>query len=297
MNPSASAAISSSFARPISGVVDSLKLPNGHWVLADTERVWLQRAAIPGVPQPEASLSEPADPDRLRQLLAGVISSAQRQMRQDQRPDRSQASPAAPPSWRRHLWSLTASYQTTHTTPETMRKVAARFEAEGRMELADWCRHVADEESGHDELALRDLTALGLRAEALVAEVQPPRSLQLVALFHSLAEGPEPVAVLGYVYALERLALFTTLEQVQAIEAALPPGVKATRCLRVHSAAGTDVRHVRESLEFIATLPAADRQAIGQATFAAASLIAQSSDYPGDAVIDDLVARFGVEGC
>jgi pyrroloquinoline quinone (PQQ) biosynthesis protein C len=176
-----------------------------------------------------------------------------------------------------------------------MRRVAEGFDAAGRTELAAWCRHVVEEESGHDELALRDLAALGLRAEAFVAEVRPSNALRLVELFQNLAEGPEPVAVLGYAYVLERMALFTTAERVAAVEAALPPGVKATRCLRVHSGAGADVRHVRESIDFIATLPAADRRHICNGAFAAASLMAVEPDYPGDEIIDEWVARFGMD--
>jgi hypothetical protein len=266
--------------------LDSLRLPNGDWVLANTRQVWLHRDILPGMNALVEHLSEPGDPERLRQLLAGVLSAALRQ----RRPTPTQETA----TWRRHVWSLATSYQTTHATPPTMTRVAEGFEAAGRKALADWCRHVADEESGHDALALRDLTALGLRAEALVAEVRPTNALALVDLFQSLADGAEPVAVLGYAYVLERIALFTTLEQVQAIEASLPPGVKATRCLRVHSAAGTDVRHVRESLEFIATLPAPDRQAIMRGAFATASLMAAAPDYPGDAAIDSWVARFRI---
>jgi len=135
---------------------------------------------------------------------------------------------------------------------------------------------------------------MGLRAEALVAAVQPPNALALVALFRRLAGGPEPIAVLGYAYVLERMALFSTAEYVQAVEAALPPGIKATRCLRVHSAVGADQRHVRESLEFIADLPAQTRRAIFQAAFDSAALVALPSDYPGDAAIDALVDQFRV---
>jgi len=269
---------------------ESVQLPNGDWVVANATRLWLHQAPMAGLAPLTEALTEPSEPDRTRQLLAGVLTSALRQGSREQAAPRSERET----SWRHHLWSLASSYQTTHATPATMRRVAGRFETEGRPQLADYCRHVADEESGHDELALRDLRAMGLQAEALVAAVQPPNALALVALFRRLADGPEPIAVLGYAYVLERMALFSTAEYVQAIEAALPPGVKATRCLRVHSAVGTDQRHVRESLEFIANLPAQDRRAIFQAAFESALLMAMPSDYPGDEAIDALVTRFRV---
>jgi pyrroloquinoline quinone (PQQ) biosynthesis protein C len=158
--------------------------------------------------------------------------------------------------------------------------------------VADHCRSVADEEAGHDLLALRDLDALGIRSAEFVKKVQTANTVALVRLFKTLAEGAHPISVLGYAYALERGALSRTRDLVAAIEAILPAGTMATRCLRVHSAVGTDARHVEESLDFIARLSGADRAHIARAAFETAVTTTVPDGYPGDGVFRDSLAAY-----
>ncbi len=146
-------------------LVDTVRLANGHWVAASDTQVWLHREIIPGQIPLSEHISEPGDAERMRQLMAGILVAGLRQSTATRAP--------YAVSWQRHVWSLASSYQTTHATPSVMRRVADRFDAENRPELADWCRHVADEESGHDELALRDLMALGIQAAEFVNEIRP----------------------------------------------------------------------------------------------------------------------------
>jgi hypothetical protein len=149
------------------------------------------------------------------------------------------------------------------------------------------------EESGHDTLALMDLAALGLPAQEFIAHLQPKSSLALVELFARFADSGAPIAVLGYAYALERRALFSTEESVPTIERLIPAGIKATRCLRVHSAIGSDAGHVAESIAFMATLPPEDRAGIARATHETISLqCAAPHDYPGDAAMRALLDEF-----
>ena len=113
-------------------------------------------------------------------------------------------------------------------------------------------------------------------------------------LFTRFADSDEPIAVLGYAYALERIALFSTEASIVAIERLVPAGIKATRCLRVHSAVGREVEHVAESIAFMATLPPKDRATIARATYETNSLrFAAPSDYPGDAAMRALLDEFG----
>ncbi len=268
-------------------VVDVTCLPNGDWIVADRQRFWLHHPQPLGMQPFVEHLHEPGDSRRTRQLFAGVLASALREARAT-----APATTLADASLPRHIHGLAASYQTTHATPPTLRRVAERFRAAARMDLADYCEEVAREESGHDELALRDLAALGIDAHAFVEQVRPASALALVDYFHQLAAGDEPVSVLGYAYALERMALFDTRERVAAIEALIPAGIKATRCLRVHSAAGDEVRHVDDSLAFIAQLSAAERLSIVRALYRTAKLMNGSSDYPGDAAVDGWVKRY-----
>ncbi len=268
-------------------VVDVACLPNGDWIVADRQRFWLHHPQPVGMPPFVEHLGEPGDSRRTRQLFAGVLASALREARST-----APATAPADPSLQRHIHGLAASYQTTQATPPTMRRVAERFRAAARMELADYCEEVAREESGHDELALRDLATLGIDAQAFVEQVRPTSALALVDYFHEVAAGDEPVGVLGYAYALERMALFQTRERIAAIEALIPAGITATRCLRVHSTAGDEVRHVDDALAFIAQLSAAERLSIVRALYRTAKLMNGPSAYPGDAAVDAWVKRY-----
>jgi hypothetical protein len=100
----------------------------------------------------------------------------------------------------------------------------------------------------------------------------PPRAAHWVALFERLAAADDPVGCVGYAHALERLALLRGPAEVQAIEQGLPAGVNATRCLRVHSALGSDTRHVHVNVTTTAALRADERRAIAKACYLTARI-------------------------
>src|SRR6185503_2553531 len=131
----------------------------------------------------------------------------------------------------RWAWRLCGSYCTTHATPGLMAEAAARFGATGRAALARWAEQKAREEQGHDRQALRDLAALGYDAERAVAALVPPTAAALVRYFTAAVRAEDPIRCVGYAYALERLALRQDAAYIKRIEAMLPPGVYATRCL------------------------------------------------------------------
>ncbi|MDP3253655.1 MAG: hypothetical protein Q8M77_17260 [Hydrogenophaga sp.] len=231
--------------------------------------------------------------DITRQLMAGAVYAGLPRRSAD---ENSRIEPASEPksTLLRYIHSLTDSYQTTHATPPTMRRVAERLAARGQHLAAMHCLHVAEEESGHDTLALMDLQALGLPAQEFVARVRPQSAQALVDLFARLADSSEPIAVLGYAYALERMSLLATEVSIAAIEALLPAGLNATRCLRVHSAVGSDAGHVAESIVLIATLPPQDRAAIARAVYETVRLQTHApNDYPGDVAMGALLDEFG----
>ncbi len=192
-----------------------------------------------------------------------------------------------PLSLLQHVWSLCGNYLTTHASPGILRRGAQRLRQQGRDDMADFLDQKAREETGHDELALRDLTALGLPAEQLVAAISPTKGHELLAFARTCVEGPEPLAVLGYTYALERPTLAIGRAQVDAIQALCPPGTDATRCMRVHSAIGADAEHVEEQVERIAGLPFRDRSLIARATYETTRLVWRiaDEDQPSDAEI------------
>lgn len=268
---------------------ECIQLVPGIYVQASTQNFRLHRL-LPWENAPASEvLLENGDAPVTRQLMAGALYAA---LTQPRSPDQKNAAQTLPtPSLLRHIHSLASSYQTTHATPPTMRFVAERLAAKGQHAAASHCRKVADEESGHDTLALNDLKALGLPAQDFVDRLRPNGSLANVALFKRYADSTQPIAVLGYAYALERMALFTTEATITALEQLIPKGIKASSCLRVHSAVGSDSGHVAESIDFIATLPAHDRATIARAAYETIS--ENSSDYLGDAAMTNLLAEFG----
>src|SRR3982074_2474173 len=61
--------------------------------------------------------------------------------------------------------------------------------------------------SGNDRLALRDLDALGLPGQEIANTLRPPVSIRLLELLDSDSRRSYPMAVLGYTYCMERLAI------------------------------------------------------------------------------------------
>lgn len=193
-----------------------------------------------------------------------------------------------------HAYDLCRSYQTTHATPRVLHSAAKKFSDKGFDELADFCALKAREETGHDKLALNDLIALSLPGEMLVDAIQPECALSMVAYFDRCLESDYPIEVLGYAFALERMAVFNTQEYIDELKALMPPGVKAYSCAYVHSAVGSDAGHVEELIEFISKLSADDRIRIAKATFE--TIIAPSAAEPvshGD--IEILFRDLGIE--
>jgi hypothetical protein len=260
---------------------ETLALANGLWLQASDEKFRLHRLA-PWEPAPPDQLSATGDPASTRQLMAGAFYAGLSSNRTAARPRNPLLG---------HIFGLAAGYRTTGSTPTAERRAADRLAARGQHEAAANRRHVAEEETGHDQLAMMDIAALGLDVEAFVTRLQPATALAMAARQRALADSDEPIAVTGYAYALERWALFTTAEVIEAIERAMPPGVRATRCLRVHSAVGSDAGHVDEALVFIAGLPARDRAIVARETFATVNLVAAEDDYPGDEAMRALLAE------
>ena len=216
-----------------------------------------------------APMTGRGDPACTRHLLDGAIFSA--------RPATSEPSPAGKSKPKltlaRWLYRLAGSYRTTEATPRLLLEAADRFAAAGDARLARWARDRAREETGHDRLALRDISALGYDAEALVDRVRPSKAVALVEHFTSTVRAPEgPLDAVGYAYMLERLALTRGPADIAAVQAALPPGVDATRCLRVHSSLGSDRAHVDETAALVATLSAPVRARVARACHAAATV-------------------------
>jgi pyrroloquinoline quinone (PQQ) biosynthesis protein C len=286
-------------------LTETLTLPNGWWLVATADRYWLS----PDVGGGGVGLHRQAgghhvqpvgDSDITRQLFAGCLQAGAQEAVKTAVPAAAAAVVVAAASassspLMAYVYLLAGMYQTTHATPAAMRHAAQTFTQQQLTGLAHRCLEVADEETGHDELALADLRALGFDADALVQRLQPAVPMAMTELFWRYATKPYPIEVFGYAYALERSALQQKREHIQAIEAQLPAGVHATRCLRVHSAEGSDASHVPESLAFMAGLSASDRAAIGLAVYETAKTMYSPVAYPGDEALSAVVRACQVQ--
>jgi len=100
----------------------------------------------------------------------------------------------------------------------------------------------AREETGHDRLALKDLRALGVPGERLVANFIPEGIKPLCKRFDDLCAEDYPIGCIGYSYCLERIAALKEKTDIEKVHALCPDGVDATRFLRSHSSLGSEAR-------------------------------------------------------
>jgi pyrroloquinoline quinone (PQQ) biosynthesis protein C len=192
------------------------------------------------------------------------------------------------------VWSLINQYHSTHSTPVLMEEASMHFAAQGNKHLAAWAEQKAIEETGHDRLALLDIQSLGYKAQDLVKAFMSPSAKSLLDYFISSVENLDPIGVVGYSYALERISLAVKQRHIQAIEAIIPSGINATRCLRVHSSIGSDVEHVDEALEMMAELTSAQRNQIAIACYETAKLYfsLHENDYPSASELEHKLQPF-----
>lgn len=159
-------------------------------------------------------------------------------------------------------------------TPGLFRRGAERFDAAGRRDLAEFARQKADEESGHAELAYRDLDALGLPAADVVQLVQPPSANAFAERFRTYVESSHPIALFGFSYCLERMAIERDRTFIRKVKSICPPGSRALRFLKVHSTIGSDSGHVHEQLSVFEALNHAELTEVTRAAYETADMLA-----------------------
>ncbi len=165
-----------------------------------------------------------------------------------------------------YIVALVGAYHTSVHTPRNLRRAASRFDELGRPEVTAYLEDRACEETGHDRLALKDLHALGVPGERLVANFIPEGIKPLCQRFDDLCAENYPIGCIGYSYCLERIAALKQKCDIDRVQALCPDGVDATRFLRSHSGLGSEVTHVEETIRFVASLAADDRIRIVQET-------------------------------
>lgn len=203
--------------------------------------------------------------------------------------DRNAAS-AEPYTVSRYIRWLVGNYVFAAQTPGLFRRGAARFDAAGRADLAAFARKKAEEEDGHSQLAYRDLEGLGLPAAQVVGLVEPPSATVFAEQFRSYVESSAPIALFGFSYSLERVAVERDESFIRRVEAMLPPGAKACRFLKVHSTIGSDRSHVHEQLSHFASLTDSEIETITCAVYETAAMLARQP-LMDESLSDDEIAR------
>ncbi|HET7848271.1 MAG TPA: hypothetical protein VFL51_04325 [Pseudolabrys sp.] len=178
-----------------------------------------------------------------------------------------------------YVVALVGAYHTSVDTPRNLRRAKSRFEELGRPEVAAYLEDRAREETGHDRLALKDLRALGVPGERLVASFMPDGIKPLCKRFDDLCAEDYPIGSIGYSYCLERIAALKEKSDIENVRAICPDGVDATRFLRSHSSLGSEAAHVDETIEFVASLPANDRIKVIQETYQSAVIMAEGYNH------------------
>ena len=183
------------------------------------------------------------------------------------------------PTLAAYVVALVGCYHTSVHTPRNLCNAASRFKELGRPEVAAYLEDRAREETGHDRLALKDLRALGVPAERLVANFIPEGIKPLCERFDDLCAQDYPIACIGYAYCLERISALKQKADIDKVQALCPDGADATRFLRTHSGLGSEVAHVQEAIQFIASLPANDRISVVRETYESALIMAEGYNH------------------
>jgi hypothetical protein len=188
------------------------------------------------------------------------------------------------PSLPRYVLDLVGSYHNARRAPGHFSKAAKRLRELNRPDIASYLETHAREETGHDRLALKDLRALGLPAERIVANLIPEGWQPLYEIFDRVSSSDNPVGCIGYCYCFESTAAWKQKPEIKALQALCPEGVDASRFARTHSGLGSEAGHVEDLIDLIASLPASDRIEIVKVTYDTAQALAGNVRY------DDLMS-------
>ncbi len=279
-----------SFAAQASDRKYASDLTNAEWaqiapgkvVVATEDRAWLYHPT-----STEERFSQPMECAgslaTTRKLLDTAIAAAKYAIKSKVRPPALTAT--------RWVWRLAGAYHLTSPVPQLMKDAAKGFAANGRCDLEHWALEKAEEEKGHDRLALLDIQSLGYDAEAVVKEVIPSAAVALIDYFTRSAQDEDPIDCLGYSYTMERLSLGIGEEYIQKVKELLPPKTNATRCLRVHSSVGADAEHVDENVSMVARLAPSERTRVARACYETALLCFSppSEEYISDQELQQIL--------
>ena len=139
---------------------------------------------------------------------------------------------------------------------------------------------------------------MGLPAAQVIRLVRPPSADLFADQFRAYVESSTPIALFGFSYCLERMAVERDDAFIRKVEAVCPPGIRAFRFLKVHSTIGSDGAHVHEQLSFFESLTDAELTTVARAAYETAEMLAQqplADQVLSDEEIDRRLRSEGIE--
>lgn len=171
-----------------------------------------------------------------------------------------------------YCWNLLSSCITTGATPLVADYLYKKFLDQGLLDIANHYKKIKLEEGPHKKLCIADLKDLNIDYKKIFSLYSFDKEESMVKYFWKLAKSKEPLATLGYAYALEKSALiFNTPEKVNQIIDFLGANASATRCIKAHMSTSHEKEHVDQSLRLIATFKNKTIAQIAKATLETSS--------------------------
>lgn len=169
-------------------------------------------------------------------------------------------------------------YHICHST-RLLAAAAARFPV-SREELHQQCLKHASEERSHEKLSLSDLEVLGFQLSDF-SELPSTKSLYRSAYY--LIEHEGPIALFGYAYFLEWIAIAGGVPMHEVTERTF--GKKAVKHLHVHTK--EDPAHIESYEKKLETFSAVDRECIME------SVATTAHEY--ERMYQEIMARSGAK--
>jgi len=137
---------------------------------------------------------------------------------------------------------------------------------------------------------------LGFPAAKVIRLAQPPSAGIFADRFRAYVESSDPIALFGFSYCLERTAIGRDAAFVRRVESICPPGVDASRFLKIHSNTGSDGAHVDEQLNMFELLSEAELTVVARAAYETAELLALQPEMDRALLDEEIGRRLRLEG-
>src|SRR3977135_4280444 len=168
----------------------------------------------------------------------------------------------------RYIRWLVGNYVFAGQMPGLFRRAAERFEALGRPDVAEFA----------------------LQKAGVVQLIHPPSANAFLDRFRVYVESSTPIALFGFSYCLERMALGRDDAFIRRVKEICPPDCRAYRFLKVHSNVGSDSAHVHEQLALFESFSGGELAVVTSAAYETAQLLARQP-FTDQAVSDDEIDR------